>query len=68
MASLRRRKSGRPKEAVVAVLQNILDKGVDAKEVDKVKQQTAAARVFGNQTAEQQAERNGDDYSGDGDD
>ena len=61
-ASLAPSKIDAAKEAVVAILQNVLDKGVDPKEVEKVKQQTAVGLVFGNQTAEQQADRNGADF------
>ena len=55
------------RRAVLAVLADVKEKGLSAKELEKVKARVAADLIYNNQTAEQQATRNAEDFLATGD-
>jgi zinc protease len=55
------------RRAIIATLKDIAEKGIDPKEIEKVKARTSAELIYGNQTAEQQATRGAEDFLSTGD-
>ena len=55
------------RRAVLAIIQDVVDKGIDAKEIEKVKVRVSAERIYNNQTPEQQATRGAEDFLATGD-
>lgn len=49
-------------EELLGTLRAVAGQGVDPKDVEKAKTEVAAAMIYGNQTAEQQASRNAEDF------
>lgn len=55
------------RRALGAILQEVAEKGLDLKELQKAKARVAAELVYNNQTPEQQATRNAEDFLATGD-